>query len=298
MNMKKSYVMYLASLFMFGLNGIVASFIMLSSYEIVFTRTLIGSLLLIIIFAMTKQKMNLFKNKKHGFYLITSGIAMGASWLFLYEAYNLIGVGIASLLYYCGPVFVMVLAPLLFHEKLTMAKIVGFLSVLLGMFFVNIQAFQDGKSFIGVLFGIMSALLFALMVILNKKAKSITGLENSMWQVLTSFLTVAVFVGMKQGFIIHIDSVSILPILILGIFNTGLGCYFYFSSIGNLPVQTVAICGYLEPLSAVIFSVLFLHESMSRIQIMGAVLIIGGAAFGELYQLYSNKLNMNPIKST
>jgi drug/metabolite transporter (DMT)-like permease len=289
--------MYLASLFMFGMNGIVASFIMLSSYEIVFTRTLIGSLLLIIIFAMTKQKKNLFKNKKHGFYLITSGIAMGASWLFLYEAYNLIGVGIASLLYYCGPVFVMVLAPLLFHEKLTMAKIVGFLSVLLGMFFVNIQAFQDGKSFIGVLLGIMSALLFALMVILNKKAKSITGLENSMWQVLTSFLTVAVFVGMKQGFIIHIDSVSILPILILGIFNTGLGCYFYFSSIGNLPVQTVAICGYLEPLSAVIFSVLFLHESMSRIQIMGAVLIIGGAAFGELYQLYSNKLNMNPIKS-
>jgi drug/metabolite transporter (DMT)-like permease len=298
MNVKKSYVSYLASLFMFGMNGIVASFIKLSSYEIVFTRTLIGSLFLIIIFAITKHKINLFKHKKHGFYLIMSSIAMGASWLFLYEAYNRIGVGIASLLYYCGPVFVMILAPLIFREKLTITKILGFLSVLLGMLFVNVQAFQDGKSLTGILYGIMSALLFAIMIILNKKARSITGLENSMWQVLTSFLTVAVFVGMKQGFIIHINSASIVPILILGIFNTGLGCYFYFSSIGNLPVQTVAICGYLEPLSAVIFSVLFLQECMSKIQIIGAVFIIGGAAFGELYQLYSEKLNMSLMKSS
>jgi drug/metabolite transporter (DMT)-like permease len=298
MNVKKSYIMYLTSLFMFGMNGIVASFIMLSSYEIVFTRTLIGSLLLIIIFAMTKQKMNLFKNKKHGFYLIMSGVAMGAGWLFLYEAYKLIGVGIASLLYYCGPVFVMILAPLLFHEKLTPTKILGFLSVLLGMLFVNIQAFQEGRSLFGIFFGIMAAVFYALMVIFNKKAKSITGLENSMWQVLTSFLTVAIYVGIKQGFVMHIDSSSIIPILILGVFNTGLGCYFYFSSIGNLPVQTVAICGYLEPLSAVIFSMLFLHESMTSIQIIGAFLIIGGAAFGELYQVSSKKINMNPIKTS
>ena len=73
-------------------------------------------------------------------------------------------------------------------------------------------------------------------------------------------------------------------ILILGIFNTGIGCYFYFSSIGDLPVQTVAICGYLEPLSAVVFSVLFLGESMTIVQVVGAMLILGGAAFGELFR--------------
>jgi drug/metabolite transporter (DMT)-like permease len=114
-------------------------------------------------------------------------------------------------------------------------------------------------------------------------ASYITDLENSMWQLLTSFLTVAVFVVVKQGFYIHIESVNWIPILILGIFNTGIGCYFYFSSIGYLPVQTVAICGYLEPLSAVVFSVLFLRESMTIVQVTGAVLILGGAAFGELF---------------
>jgi len=54
-----------------------------------------------------------------------------------------------------------------------------------------------------------------------------------------------------------------------------------FSSIGHLTVQMVAICGYLEPLSAVAFSVLFLREILQPIQVLGAVLVIGGAIFAE-----------------
>ena len=48
--MKHSYFKYIFGLLLFGSNGIVASFIVLSSYEIVLLRTLTGSLLLIIIF--------------------------------------------------------------------------------------------------------------------------------------------------------------------------------------------------------------------------------------------------------
>ena len=289
MKVNESYFKYFAALLMFGMNGIVASYIALTSYEIVFTRTLIGSLLLIGIFALTRQKVHLLQNKKHTLCLIISGIAMGTSWMFLYEAYQRIGVSIASLAYYCGPVIVMILAPILFREKLTWAKGMGFLAVLVGMFCVNAQALNEVKTTWGLFCGVMSAVMYAFMVIFNKKAKSIVGLENSMWQLLTSFLTVAVFVGVKQGFVIHIESGNWIPILILGVFNTGIGCYFYFSSIGDLPVQTVAICGYLEPLSAVVFSVLFLRESMTIIQVFGAVLILGGAAFGELFHSHSNK---------
>ena len=296
MDVKKSYFKYCTALLMFGMNGIVASYIALSSYEIVFTRTLIGSLLLIAIFALIRQRVHLFQNNKHTLCLIISGIAMGTSWMFLYEAYQTIGVSISSLAYYCGPVIVMILAPILFREKLTWAKVVGFLAVLVGMFCVNAQALNEVKTTWGLFCGIMSAVMYAFMVIFNKKAKSITGLENSMWQLLTSFLTVAVFVGVKQGFVIHIDSANWIPILILGVFNTGIGCFFYFSSIGDLPVQTVAICGYLEPLSAVVFSVLFLRESMTIVQVIGSVLILGGAAFGDLFHWHSNKVSVEFTK--
>lgn len=91
-----------------------------------------------------------------------------------------IGVSLATLAYYYGPMIVMVLSPLLFRERLTLAKLMGFAVVLAGFFLINHQAYQDGKSALGLLFGGLSAVLYALMVILNKNAKSIQGLENAM----------------------------------------------------------------------------------------------------------------------
>lgn len=282
--MKKSYIKYFTALLLFGSNGIVASLINLSSYEIVLLRTLIGSALLMAIFSLGRGKLTFYKNRRQFLFLCISGIAMGTSWMFLYEAYARIGVSISSLLYYCGPVIVMALSPMLFKEKLTAVKVVGFAAVLCGVFLVNGNAFDGGGDTFGIFCGIMSAVMYSFMVIFNKKAKDITGLENSMLQLLISFLTVAVFVGIKQGLVMEIEPSSILPILVLGLVNTGIGCYFYFSSIGDLPVQIVAICGYLEPLSAVLFSFLFLKEAMMQVQMIGAALIIGGAMFGECYK--------------
>lgn len=160
-------------------------------------------------------------------------------------------------------------------------KLIGFAAVLCGVFLVNGKALGNGTNAFGLFCGIMSAVMYAIMVIFNKKAKDIIGIENSMVQLTVSFLTVAVFVAGKQGCVMKIDPADILPILFLGLINTGIGCYCYFSSIGNLPVQMVAICGYLEPLSAVVFSLLFLEEVMMQVQAAGAVLILAGAMFGE-----------------
>jgi drug/metabolite transporter (DMT)-like permease len=280
--LKKPYCKFILSLLLFGSNGIVASYISLSSYEIVLLRTLIGSLLLITIFFLTHQPVTFLRNKRDLIFLAVSGAAMGASWIFLFEAYQQVGVSIATMAYYCGPVIVMALSPLLFRERLTWPKLVGFAAVLLGAFFINGQALSEGKNAWGLLCGGMSAVMYAVMLISNKKAKGIPGLENSMLQLVVSFLTVAVFVGCRQGFVIRLAPGDWIPILLLGLVNTGIGCYLYFSSIGYLPVQRVAICGYLDPLSAVIFSALLLKETMLPVQILGAALILGGALFGEL----------------
>ena len=278
----KAFFKYIFALLLFGSNGIVASFIDLSSQNIVLLRTLIGSILLIAIFFISGGKLTFYKHKKQFLFLSVSGIAMGTSWMFLYEAYTRIGVSIASLLYYCGPVIVMALSPLLFKERLTANKVLGFLAVVVGVVLINGNAFDGKGDIFGIVCGLLSAVMYAFMVICNKKAKDIIGLENSTLQLTIAFLTVAIFVGLKQGYAMQIAPTSIVPILILGLLNTGIGCYFYFSSIGKLNVQTVAICGYLEPLSAVLFSVAFLKETMLPLQIIGAVLTIGGAMIGEL----------------
>lgn len=279
---KLAYFKYILSLLLFGLNGIVASHITLSSYEIVFTRSLIGSLCLILIFLFTKQKLQGWKNRRHLLFIVISGVAMGTSWMFLFEAYVQIGVSLATLIYYSGPILVMILSPLLFREKFAKTTLIGFFVVIIGMLCVNGEALLLGNASWGMAFGVLSAVMYAFMVIYNKKAVSITGLENPMWQLMISFITVALFLAFKQGFSMFKIDGNLIPILILGIVNTGLGCYFYFSSIGVMPVQTVAILGYLEPLSALLFSAVLLGETMSWAQMVGAVLILGGALFGEL----------------
>jgi drug/metabolite transporter (DMT)-like permease len=102
-------------------------------------RALIGSVLLIAMFFLTKQTVSLHHKKCPFLFLILSGAAMGASWMFLYEAYRQIGVSVASLLNYCGPIILMALSPFLFREKLTWPKVTGFITVLCGVLLVNTQ---------------------------------------------------------------------------------------------------------------------------------------------------------------
>ena len=280
--MKSAYISYILALLLFGSNGIIASYISLTSVEIVLYRTLIGSLLLLFLFLAGHNKWSFHKKKKHFFFLSLSGIAMGLSWMFLYEAYSQIGVSISSLLYYCGPVIVMALSPFLFKEKLTMRKTACFFVVLAGIILVNGNLAAEGSHLFGILCGILSAIMYSFMVIFNKKAAGISGLENSLLQLAISCVTVAVFVLFKGNFSFYIPKGSILPLLFLGLVNTGIGCYLYFSKLEKLPVQSVSILGYLEPLSAVMLSVIILKEKLSPVQILGAVLVLGGAVFAEI----------------
>lgn len=282
--LKLDITKYIFVLCLFGSNGIVASYILLNSEEIVFWRTLIASLFLVGIFLLSKQKFSFLQHKKDAFFLSLGGFSLGMSWIFLFEAYTYIGVSVGTLLYYCGPVIVMALAPIIFKERLTPVKLIGFVIVLLGMVLVNSEAFLEGEMSIGILLGLLAAVMYATMVIFNKKGQAIQGLENTAIQLVSAFLLVTIYSIIKGSFPVTINTESILPIIILGLVNTGIGCYYYFTSIGKLPVQTVSILGYIEPLSALLFSAILLGENLSPLQLVGAACILGGAALGELYK--------------
>lgn len=75
---------------------------------------------------------------------------------------------------------------------------------------------------------------------------------------------------------------SWLPILWLGLVNTGLAYYLYFSSLQKLPGQTASLLCYLDPLTSLVLSAAFLHERLLPMQLLGAALILGGAVLGEV----------------
>lgn len=276
------YIKFLSSLLLFGSNGIIAGLIGMNSYEIVTFRTMIGSVVLAVIFLAAGGRLSFREHAGQFAAVGASGAAMGISWLFLYEAYRYIGVGKATLCYYFGPVIVMALSPFIFGEKIRKRAMIALAAALCGLFLITDGVLNSAGSSRGVVYGLMSAVMHALMLIFNKSAKDIGGFENSLVLLCFSFLTAGTFSVYMFGVDLSaaLDNAALL--LLLGAVNTGLGCYLYFSSIGSLSVQTIAVCGYIEPVSAVILSVLFLAEPMSFRQAAGAALVIGGAVLGEM----------------
>jgi drug/metabolite transporter (DMT)-like permease len=279
--LKKGYLEFLCGLLFFGSSGVAAAHVPLPSYQVVFGRNVIGFLFLLLVFLLMRQKTTFCRHPKDAAFIAVSGLAMGVGSLFLYEAYDQIGMGLATLSYYCGPVIVMALSPLIFKEKFTVAKTAGFLLVLVGMLLVNGKISAAGGNTWGIFCGVMSALFFSLLIIFNKKATGIRGMENSLLQLFFCSLAVTVFNIFKGGFAVELTAGEWLWFLVLGLFNMGVGSCLYFSGMKKLPVQSVAICGYLEPLVAVVLGVLLLGEVMLPLQVLGGALIIGGAVLGE-----------------
>ena len=252
------------------------------------TAHVFGRLSLVTILAITQRhKLQAPSRPREAAALLLSGAALGASWIFLFRAYQTIGVGVSSLLYYCGPIIVMALSPLIFGEKLTGGKIAGFIAVACGAFLIAAQGLGGNMPIAGIVCGIASAFCYALMVIASKGAPHIEGLENSALQVSAAFVTALVLTLITQGAPSFLSagvaaSIDWRAVVMLGVVNTGLGCLLYFSAVAKLPVQTVAVVGYLEPLSAVVFSAVLLGEAITPVRLMGAALIIGGALFCEL----------------
>ena len=138
----------------------------------------------------------------------------------------------------------------------------------------------------GILFGLLAALFYACVTLLNKKLKgSFTGIQITMIQLLAAGLVVTPYaVANHQGAWVMPHGAGLVCLIIVGVVHTGIVLHLYFSSMQILPGQSVAMCSYIDPVSSLLIAAAVLSERMSIVQIIGAVLIIGGAAFGELYR--------------
>ena len=280
--MNQYYFAYFFGLFMGATNGISASYIHLSSYEIVFLRFCLATPMLLLLFLiLQKGRFTFYRYKKSFFFLTLSGLSLAGNVLFLFEAYDALGVNLAILANYIGPVLVILLSPILFHERLTLAKLAALVVVLIGIVLVNGQVFLEGSSGWGLFCGGMAAVCLASMNICNKFAQDIKGLENSLLAFFIATVTIAVFVGSRQSLVIVPAASDWPPLLFLGLISTGIGNNLYFVAAKRLPAQTIAICGYIEPVLVMILSFFILHEVMTPLQLVGAACILGGAVYCE-----------------
>lgn len=266
----------------FGTNGLIVANISLGSAEIVLMRTFLGSLFLLAI-VLVKRSFSFADLKADLIPATIGGAALGLNWVLLFSAYRSAGVGLSTLTYYCGPIIVLALSPVLFREKLTWNKLLAIAAVAVGMFCItgDIKPGSDVQT--GILFGGGAALLYASLIVANKRVKRLSGLNCAMYELIVAFFVVLIYLLASNVKLPVIPAAEdIVWVLAIGLVNTGLAYYLYFSSLQKLPGQTVALVCYIDPLTALLVSVAFLGEKLLGVQIAGAVLILGGACLGEL----------------
>ena len=178
MNKKINKLLFVSSMAIFGTIAVFVRNIPLPSGEIALYRALLACLLIGIFLIVKREGFSLGKIKKALPLLIASGMAMGANWIFLFEAYNYTSVSTATLSYYFAPVIVTVVSPILFKERLTAKQIICFVMSTVGIVLITFakDTGESKSNLLGILLGLSAAFLYATVILLNKFIKDIDGL--------------------------------------------------------------------------------------------------------------------------
>ena len=287
MNLER--IKFITALVLYGTIGLFLRHVSLPSEIVVLFRGIIGSAFILSYLKLTDRHINITAIKNNALWLILSGIFLGLNWGFLFAAYMHTTIAIASLCNYTAPLIVILIAPIVLHEPLNKKKLPCVAAAFIGIILVSgawegaSEGVETAGNLSGILLGLTSALCFVGIVICNRKIINISSFDKAVVQLAVSALTILpyVLINNRSAAALNWDMKSILIILTLGIVQTGIAYCFYFSGLGSLPVQTIAVLGYLEPVVSVICSSIFLHESMSIIGWLGAALILGAAVISE-----------------
>lgn len=280
----KSYIALVASMLMFGTLGIVRRYIPLSSAMLAMCRGVLGSVFLIFFVLVRGGKLKL-PECRTALRLVLTGAIMGLNWMLLFEAYNYTTVAAATMCYYMQPTIVILLSPLVFRERLGAKRLACAGAAIVGMLFVSgvlsggAGQMQDIR---GIIFGLGAAAFYATVIILNKKVVVEDIYAKTIIQLAGAALVMIPYVLITEG----VPELALTPadiglVLLVGVVHTGVTYALYFGSMQRLRAQTVAVLSYIDPVFALLLSAAVLHESLTPLGIVGAVLIIGSAIISE-----------------
>ncbi len=272
-------LVYLLSMLIFGTNGLLVAHISLRASQIVLLRTLVGGTLLSSA-VLLRGGFDRAAVRADRRFLLLGGAALGLNWIALFEGYRLLNVSLATLIYYVGPMLILLLSPLLFGEHLRPRLFLALGLVAAGLVCIS-GSLDGGGSLAGLLTAALSALFYASLIAFNKRIVHTDGLQTAAIELDVAFAVVLVYVLFTAG-LPRIVRAELPYLALIGLVNTGLAYLLYFSALQKLPGQTVALLSYADPVSALLLSALVLHEALTPLQLLGAVLIIGGAMLGEL----------------
>ena len=192
----------------------------------------------------------------------------------------------ATLCYYLAPIFVILVSPVVLKERISPKKLICVCVALVGMVFVSgvLNAGFTGLAELkGVLFGLGAAVLYASVIVMNKKLVEISAYDKTIVQLICAAVVLVPYVLWTGELSTAVwEARTVLLVLVVGILHTGLSYALYFGSMAFLKAQTVAIFSYIDPMVAIFLSAILLKEGLDGLTLLGAIMILGAAFASEL----------------
>lgn len=282
----KARLKLISGLAIFGTIGVFSRYVPMPSTVIAMARGIVGTIFLVLVTVFTKKKLAMDAIKKNGVKLFLSGAMLGINWILLFEAYKYTTVATATLFYYCAPILVVIAAPFFLKEKFTLRKFACVLVAMVGMVCISgitktgLPTLEEAR---GLIFGFLAAIFYAAILIMNVKIKDVPSYDRTVIQIAASAVVLTPYCLLAEDMSkLSFTPYVIVMLIVAGVLYTGIAYLLYFSSMGVLESQTIAILGYVDPVIAVILSAVVLKEDIGIIGFVGAALIIGAAIVSEI----------------
>ncbi len=215
-------------------------------------------------------------------FLILSGLATGASWLCYFKALQLGNVNKVTPIDKSSTILTMILAILFLGESVTIVKVAAIILIGAGTYLMlqknKDTANQQVHNSRWIIFAVFSAVFASLTSILGKVG--IEGVESNLGTAIRTIVVLImawliVFITGKQHMIKKIDRGSWIYLILSG-FATGGSWLCYYRALQDGLASVVVPIDKLSILVTILFSYVYLKETLTRKALFGLALIVGG----------------------
>ncbi len=280
--MKKRSIFYIiAAGVLWGTSGLFVDYLApygFSSLHMVVVRGGV-SLIVLALYVLICDKRAFCINKKELFLFACSGLGLFGTAACYYAAMQVSSVSTAVILMYTAPVIVMVYSVTFLGETFTRWKGLSVACMMIGCALVSGIIGGLKFSLLGIVLGFLSSISYSAYNIFTKMQMRKKSNPISATLYCFAFMTLLALCVSKPMAIpvLIMQKPFALTIALVGlaVVTALLPYLFYTLAMKTLPAGTASSLAIVEPMSATLFSVIFLNEALGLSSLIGIILILG-----------------------
>ena len=273
---RKSLLGLHASNILFACTGLFSKLIPLPAIDITALRCLIAAGVLLVIITLIKRKI-LLSGLRDWLLMGLCGLLMCLHWVTFFHAMQVSTVAVGMIALYTYPIITVFLEPFWQGQRPHRADLLCGVAVLAGVCLLVPDFSLRSSAVLGLFWGAVSALAFALRNVLQRHYLARYRGDTSMfYQTLIAGLAALPFVQHDPR---SLTSSIWLQLGLLAFFCTAVPHSMFAGSLRELKAKTAGLISCLMPVYGVALAWLVLGEAPSLATVLGGLVIVGAAAF-------------------